>query len=163
MCVESFLEGKYLKFSSNTGYVNPEYPAPVLAAFSHFTYHASNGKVLVTDLQGVCSSTGYTLTDPAIQSGDAKLNVYGPTDLGKYGIVKFFQTHRCNELCRGLKKPKITNLSPADKIIMDNILANMSSTQSSSTYTYQLNQSSGVLNSQVRHVQISLQLETVTE
>ncbi|XP_022097540.1 alpha-protein kinase 1-like isoform X1 [Acanthaster planci] len=163
IAVERFLEGDYVKYSSNTGYVNPDFPAPTLAAFSHFTYHASNGEFLVSDLQGVYNRQGFCLTDPAIQSGGSELNAHGPTDLGKYGIVKFFQTHNCNKLCKGLKKAKISKVTPGDKVVLDNVLQNMPSTQSSTTYTYQLNRKSGLPNDAVEHVQNNLTLDAVAE
>ncbi|XP_022097544.1 alpha-protein kinase 1-like isoform X4 [Acanthaster planci] len=163
VAVERFLKGQYIKFSSNTGYVNPDHPAPTLAAFSHFTYHQSNGEFLVSDLQGVYNKRGYSLTDPAIQNGGLELNVYGPTDLGKYGIVKFFQTHDCNDWCKRLKKPKISRATPTDQVVLENVLRNMPSTRSSSTYTYQLHRESGFSNNAVKQVQSSLKLDAVAE
>eukprot|EP00961_Rhodomonas_salina_P215428 2909725-Rhodomonas_salina.3 len=56
------------------------------------------------------------MTDPVIHYHNKNFGRRKPhngrTDKGKEGIEKFFQTHRCNALCRrlGLKKPPPTNL-----------------------------------------------------
>ena len=61
--VEPFL-GKeaYIKFNSNSGWENKDCGFS-MAAFSHFTYHISNGRMLVCDLQGVKTNNEYILTD----------------------------------------------------------------------------------------------------
>ncbi|XP_038062566.1 eukaryotic elongation factor 2 kinase-like [Patiria miniata] len=159
--VERYLEGDYIKFTSNTGFVDPQKGA-LPKAFSHFTYHASGGQILVSDLQGVSNGTSYTFTDPAVLSGGTQLGFYGPTDLGKYGIVKFFQKHICNELCERLNKPTITNVTPAEKAVFDTIVNNMPD-KKSSTYTYQLSQSSDVPKSEVENIQHNLKLESILE
>ena len=62
--------------------------------------------MVVTDLQGFIDGDPlnrigqYILTDPAISSVDMK---FKPTDLGQYGIIKFFEKHECNTHCDGLK------------------------------------------------------------
>ena len=81
-------------------------PNHIPQAFSHFTYHYSNRKLLVCDLQGVfdadtCPPT-YELTDPVIhyKSSRGVKNTFGRTDCGKKGISDFFRTHICNPLCK---------------------------------------------------------------
>lgn len=79
-------------------------------AFSHFTYRHTRRKALVCDLQGVLSNSAagedragvFELTDPAIhyRSTSGRDQVYGKTDLGRKGVDKFFETHRCNDVCR---------------------------------------------------------------
>ncbi|XP_038062564.1 uncharacterized protein LOC119733055 [Patiria miniata] len=159
--VERYLEGNYVKFTSNSGFTDPEKGA-LPAAFSHFTYHASGGEILVSDLQGVMSGTRYTFTDPAVLSGGTELGVYGPTDLGKFGIVRFFKSPSCNELCKGLNKPQIFNVTRGEQVVMDQIVQNMSG-EKSSTYTYQLSESSDVPKSEVEKLQRKIELETIPE
>ena len=80
-------------------------------AFSHFTYRDSGRQRLVCDLQGTLdtsvSPAAYKLTDPAIHhaSRSGRSRVYGRTDHGHTGIRRFFQTHKCNALCRLLGLP----------------------------------------------------------
>ena len=79
-------------------------------AFSHFTYWHTRRKMLVCDLQGVLNITAadegragaFELTDPVIhyRSDTGRQQVYGKTDLGVRGIHAFFETHKCNDVCR---------------------------------------------------------------
>ncbi|XP_038062563.1 alpha-protein kinase 1-like [Patiria miniata] len=161
LAVEPYLEGKYVKFNNNSGY-SEKADIATPAAFSHFTYHESNGTALVCDLQGVRSSSGYKFSDPAVNSKGTELGFYGSTDLGICGIVKFFKNHTCNDLCKRLNKPKITNVSRGERVILDKIVDNMPS-QSASTHTYQLSGSSGVLTRDVNKIQNNLKLEAVSE
>eukprot|EP01010_Urceolus_cornutus_P004597 NODE_735_length_1384_cov_395.483146_g556_i0.p1 GENE.NODE_735_length_1384_cov_395.483146_g556_i0~~NODE_735_length_1384_cov_395.483146_g556_i0.p1 ORF type:complete len:285 (-),score=57.62 NODE_735_length_1384_cov_395.483146_g556_i0:529-1317(-) len=97
--VEPFLNGKYVKHSNNYGYVAPENDATA-AAFSHFTYCLSSGKLLVCDIQGV----GEMFTDPQIHSNEPNgVFRFGQGDMGLDGIQKFFNTHQCNSLCTALR------------------------------------------------------------
>ena len=72
-----------------------------MPAFSHYTYHASGGKELVCDLQGVKRSNRYVLTDPVICS---LREDYGLTDMGEAGIQAFFANHKCTEICQNWRK-----------------------------------------------------------
>jgi hypothetical protein len=95
--VEPFLgKDAYVKFNSNSGWENKNCGL-TMAAFSHFTYHSSDGKMLVCDLQGVKTDDRYILTDPAICSVQ---QAFGITDLGEDGIRSFFADHECTELCK---------------------------------------------------------------
>eukprot|EP00803_Ostreobium_quekettii_P011476 evm.model.scf_761.1 EVM.evm.TU.scf_761.1 scf_761:19146-21246(+) len=47
--LEPFVEGNFEKFNNNAGYVSASHDA--LQAFSHWTYHATNGYLMVVDLQ----------------------------------------------------------------------------------------------------------------
>ncbi len=47
--IEPYLKGKWLKFSSNTGWVRDDQKS--ILALSHFSYHFSGGKLVLTDLQ----------------------------------------------------------------------------------------------------------------
>ena len=74
---------------------------------------------MITDLQGVRSDSGYTLTDPVLMSGTANGKTYGCTDTGVEGIVMFFMNHTCNEFCNNLPKPTPYNLDiPQEQIAM---------------------------------------------
>jgi hypothetical protein len=81
-------------------------PNHIPQAFSHFTYHYSNRKLLVCDLQGVfnagTSPPTYELTDPVIhyKSSIGRKNTFGRTDCGKQGVNDFFRSHICNPLCK---------------------------------------------------------------
>jgi hypothetical protein len=102
----------YTKFTSNTGWIADEdevgWPVLAMEAFSHFSYEASGGDMIVCDLQGRHrndrNKRRFELTDPAICS---RSRSYGPTDLGEKGIDNFFSNHRCNEYCQDhWMKPK---------------------------------------------------------
>ena len=63
---EKFLRGTYKKWNGNIGGVDhPHQNTP--QAFSHFTYWASSGNVLVCDIQGVETDEGFILTDPQVE------------------------------------------------------------------------------------------------
>ena len=103
--------------SNSNNKIDPDH---IPQAFSHFTYHHSNRKLLVCDLQGVfnadtCPPT-YELTDPVIhyKSSIGRKNTFGRTDCGKQGISDFFRSHICNPLCKLVlpqkKKAQIMNV-----------------------------------------------------
>ena len=94
---EPFIEN-YQKFNSNTGWADESIPwARVMQALSHFSFHISNGEILLCDLQGGVYNNGVVLTDPVVMSPDRR---FGPTDLGSPGMSTFFSSHVCNEFCR---------------------------------------------------------------
>eukprot|EP01083_Nonionella_stella_P215822 776405_1 len=94
--VEDYLHGNFEKFNSNTGWVKNN--KSFINAFSHWTYHHSNGQYLVCDLQGVKNiNNQYKLTDPVITSKNG--NIFGNTDLGIVGISNWFYFHKCNQYC----------------------------------------------------------------
>lgn len=111
LVVESFIDGKYTKYNSNTGWVGqkePEDDGPSEAirltpqAFSHFTWERTGGDKMVVDIQGV----GDLYTDPQIHSIDHSTggagSGYGHGNLGPKGVGLFFLTHQCNDVCRKL-------------------------------------------------------------
>jgi len=77
----------------------------VAQAFSHFSFHHTEGKMIICDLQGEHDRRNKVLrfTDPVIHYHDrqnpGKRNNYGRTDFGWRGIEKFFDNHQCNQLC----------------------------------------------------------------
>ena len=65
--------------------------------------------MVVADLQGfrrgdfLNNKEEYILTDPTISCVESQ---FTSTDLGKFGIVKFFERHECNSHCNALKLKK---------------------------------------------------------
>lgn len=108
--IEEFLDGKFEKWTSNSGIINSESYASTLDAFSHWTYDATDEYLVVTDLQGFKTDHQYFLTDPAISSLDYERFSY--KNLGKQGIKRYFESHQCNHICKSLrlKKNKYQNL-----------------------------------------------------
>jgi len=96
---------KFTKWNSNLGYLNREEPQPLLQAFSHWTYEATDRFLMVVDLQGVEREEEFGLTDPCILCIKP---YFGRTNLGKVGIKEFFRLHNCNSICQqlGLKDSK---------------------------------------------------------
>ena len=92
---ERAIQGEYLKHNNNSGYVEPHRRATP-QAFSHFTYQASGGRLIIVDIQGV----GDLYTDPQVHSieGDG----YGEGNMGANGFALFFAAHRCSPLCARL-------------------------------------------------------------
>ncbi|KAH0559113.1 hypothetical protein GP486_004325 [Trichoglossum hirsutum] len=113
MSLEPFIGGAYVKYNNNCGYVNEEIPGDqynqAAQAFSHFTFERSQGRFMVSDLQGV----GNLLTDPAIHTLDLERFKLVDTNLGMDGFKFFFATHTCNNICRklGLKSSAATLMS----------------------------------------------------
>ena len=103
--------GGYMKFNSNLGYIlcaakydEDQIYTDTCQAFSHYTWVNSEKKLVICDLQGVKSRFKLILTDPAIQY--TNILCHGSTNLGMKGILKFFQVHKCNDICRALKLDK---------------------------------------------------------
>jgi hypothetical protein len=96
--VEPYLEGKYTKWNSNSGWFRPkEDGGDMIQAFSHWTYHETQGKLMLVDLQGVRRSDAYVLTDPVCLFHDGS---GGITDTGFDGMNAFFYHYTCNRFCR---------------------------------------------------------------
>ncbi|RMZ94800.1 eukaryotic elongation factor 2 kinase isoform X2 [Brachionus plicatilis] len=93
--LEHFIEGEYIKYNSNSGFVDDSRSTP--QAFSHFTFECSNHQLMVVDIQGV----GDLYTDPQIHTARTA-NQYGDANLGCKGFALFFSTHVCNRVCRSL-------------------------------------------------------------
>ena len=50
-CIERFIEGDYIKYNSNSGFVSSEC-RHTPQAFSHFTFERSGHRLIVVDVQG---------------------------------------------------------------------------------------------------------------
>lgn len=99
--MEKVLHGKWIKYSSNAGYVNTEDYAATLQVFSHWTHERCNGQLMVTDLQGVqIAGNEFWLCDPAIHCTD--MLRFTRTNLGEEGFKLFYKSHLCNDVCRKL-------------------------------------------------------------
>jgi hypothetical protein len=71
--------------------------APMMTAFSHFSYKFSANKLLIGDLQGV----GHILTDSAKLSSSIKDKI--DENSGEKRIIIFFENHDCNNIyCKAL-------------------------------------------------------------
>ncbi|KAK4444704.1 hypothetical protein QBC34DRAFT_474115, partial [Podospora aff. communis PSN243] len=103
MSLEPWIQGEYVKYNSNQGWVNNSKPDdPIFQAaqaFSHFTFERTEGNFMVTDLQGV----GRVLTDPALQKLDPSYLPLSEANLGADGFYWFFSTHTCNAVCKQLR------------------------------------------------------------
>ena len=112
------LSGGYTKFNSNFIYTHStsECDDPIhndtCQAFSHYTWVKSERELVICDLQGVKFRYRLKLTDPAIHH--TNILYYGSTNLGMKGILKFFQVHKCNDICRALKLDKEIPEQPSE-------------------------------------------------
>lgn len=95
--VERYIHN-YQRFNSNSGWATTAARwGGIMQALSHYTYHASGGRLVLVDLQGGVFPGGAILTDPVILSEERS---YGVTDLGAAGIASWFVTHACTDFCR---------------------------------------------------------------
>ena len=104
---EQYMEGTYLKYNTNGGWVYQDlsHYSATAQAFSHYTWVKSKKQLIVCDLQGVTKSNKIFLTDPAIHCKEYMLlqPKYGGNNLGPPGIKIFFATHKCNDVCTKMK------------------------------------------------------------
>ncbi|XP_023331377.1 eukaryotic elongation factor 2 kinase isoform X3 [Eurytemora carolleeae] len=124
--VEHYIEGEYVKYNSNSGFVDAvggncrQTPQ----AFSHFTFERSGHQLMVVDVQGV----GDLYTDPQIHT--AQGDQYGDGNLGTRGMALFFHSHKCNSICESLG---LTQFDISSKEII-NISAGIPDSVSSETH-----------------------------
>lgn len=69
--IEHFIEGSYIKYNSNSGFVENAVTRQTPHAFSHFTFERSGHELIVVDVQGV----GDLYTDPQIHTADGEFNL----------------------------------------------------------------------------------------
>jgi len=90
---------------------NTYYDVP--QSLSHYSWSSTLGGILVCDLQGIWNELdGFEFTDPCVHSRDAK-HTHGATDKGFNGIQNFFETHKCNDLCRAMRLTPFNNTRDA--------------------------------------------------
>ncbi|KAF0688811.1 Aste57867_19633 [Aphanomyces stellatus] len=105
VAVELFLD-KFVRFTNNNGWVcddvTTDEAVQHAVAFSHWTHATTKGYLMVVDLQGARTDDGrLQLTDPAIHCRDSE-RFTGGTNFGEHGMDLFFESHRCNAVCRKL-------------------------------------------------------------
>ncbi len=82
LCVEPPLpDGRFRKFSNNTGYWDDSIIDETLLRFTLWTNEVTKGYLMVTDLQGVEKDGQFYLTDPVVLCKD--ITRFGRTNLGE--------------------------------------------------------------------------------
>lgn len=108
--IEDLLEGDFKTFLTSKGETTPN-GSHIMDAYSHFTYQASEGNLVVCKLRGVEDEDEpehFNLTKPVVHSLDGS---YGEEDKSVTGICDFFKNHVCSCLCKDFSKPSENELT----------------------------------------------------
>lgn len=100
---EPYLPGAIVKWCNNFKHVNYKKYSAAVHAFCHWTWHKTEGELMVVDIQGYYDEEKdeYMLFDPAIHCV-SDICRFSSTNLGKRGMEAWFQEHKCNAICKRL-------------------------------------------------------------
>ena len=95
-----------LAFNSNTFdaslLLSDRHADPIAEAYSHFTWAASSGKLVVSDVQGVRNGSTLHVTDPQIHTVDRSDAFGAGNGQSEENIRAFFASHECRGICAAL-------------------------------------------------------------
>lgn len=104
--IEHSINGRFQKYSNHLGTSLLNEESNLAAAFSHFSWSVTKGRILVCNIQGSDSQ----FTHPVLHTmGEGYAQFANPQNRGRTGISSFFEQHKCNEICSKLKLPQFSS------------------------------------------------------